>query len=95
MMKVSRLLLLIVWLGAHLLLVRGALAVDLHARLEQLNQREKQLIEKQEGLRQRERDIEEKLDEVRVLKQSILNKLEAQKPGVQQAPPTAAPVATP
>ena len=78
-------------LSATLLLARGVFAVDLHARLDQLNQREKQLLEKLEGLRQRERDVQEKLDEVRVLKQSILDKLQPQKPGTQAASPLPTP----
>jgi len=78
-------------LGASLLLALGAFAVDLQARLDQLNQREKQMIEKLDGLRQRERDVQEKLDEVRVLKQSILDKLQPQKPGTQATPPAPTP----
>ena len=78
-------------------LLRGSagLAVDLQARLQQLNQREKQLIEKLEGLQQRERDVQEKLDEIRVLKQAILNKIGVQKPGAAGSPPPPTPAATP
>ncbi len=64
---------------------------DLAAKIEQTNEREKQLIEKLEGLRQRERYIESQLEQVRQRKQELLSK-QAGKP-VQA--PGATPAATP
>ncbi|MFI5395300.1 MAG: hypothetical protein ACHQ9S_07170 [Candidatus Binatia bacterium] len=52
----------------------AALGDDAKARLEQLNEREKQLIEKLETLRQRERYIETQLEGLRYRKQQLLNK---------------------
>ncbi len=74
-----------------LLLAGGARAADLQTRLDQLNQREKQLLQKLEAVQQRERDLQERLDEVRLLKQAILNKLEVRKLGTQAATPAATP----
>ena len=90
-MRLDPRLISIAWLAAQLVCASGVFAVDLHARLDQLNQREQQLIEKLEGLRQRERDVQEKLDEIRVVKQSILDKLQAQKPGTLAATPVPTP----
>ncbi len=61
---------------------------DLAAKIEQTNEREKQLIEKLEGLRQRERYIESQLEQVRQRKQELLSK-QAGKP--VQAPGATAP----
>ncbi len=62
-------------------------AADLGAKIEQTNEREKQLIEKLESLRQRERYIESQLEQVRQRKQELLNK--------QAGKPVHAPGATP
>ncbi len=60
---------------------------DLAAKIEQTNEREKQLIEKLESLRRRERYIELQLEQVRQRKQELLSK--------QVGKPVQAPGATP
>jgi uncharacterized protein (DUF3084 family) len=58
----------------HLAAASGALAADIQAKIDQINAREKQLIEKLEAAQQRVRDIENKLAVVRQRKQELLNK---------------------
>jgi hypothetical protein len=41
------------------------------SRLERLNERERQLLDKLEALRQREREVEGKLEEIRALRQAL------------------------
>jgi len=76
--------------GIQMVLATGALGADVHAKIEQLNQREKQLIEKLEAVRQRERSVESKLEEVRRRKQALLRKqtgaLPVKVPGATAAP---------
>lgn len=82
------------WSFVLLLICISAVAVtpaifgaDLAAKIEQTNEREKQLLEKLEGLRQRERYIETQLEQVRQRKQELLSK--------QGGKPVQAPGATP
>jgi TolA-binding protein len=76
--------------GIQMMLATGALGADVQAKIEQLNQREKQLIEKLEDIRQRERYVESQLEEVRRRKQALLNKqggnLPVKVPGATAAP---------
>jgi hypothetical protein len=58
------------------------------ARLEALNEREKQLIDKLEDLRQRERDVETRLDEIRARKEALLARPEVRRLGARDATPT-------
>jgi cell division protein FtsB len=64
-----------------------ALGVDAKARLDQLNQREKQLIEKLDSVRQRERYLETQLEDLRRRKQDLLDKREVVAPGAPAATP--------
>jgi chromosome segregation ATPase len=77
--------------GMQMMLATGALAADVQAKIEQLNQREKQLIEKLDALRQRERFVETKLEEVRRRKQALLR----QQTGLPVKAPGATPEPTP
>ena len=77
--------------GIQMLLAPGAFGADTHAKIEQLKQREKQLIEKLEAMRQRERDIETKLEQVRHRKEALLSK----ERGLPVKVPGATPVPTP
>jgi uncharacterized coiled-coil DUF342 family protein len=56
-------------------------AADIQVKIDQLNQREKQLIEKLDALQQRERYIQNQLDEVRHRKDYLLNQQAVRKPG--------------
>ena len=71
-------------------LATGALGADVQAKIEGLNQREKELIERLEAVRQREQYIESKLKDVRRRKQALLNKqgghLPVKVPGATAAP---------
>ncbi len=77
--------------SAVAVLATGALGADVQAKIDQLNQHEKQLIEKLEAVRQRERYIESKLEELRRRKQALLSK----QTGLPVKAPGATPVATP
>jgi len=66
-------------------------AADVQAKLDQLNQREKQLIEKLEAAQQRERDIQSRLDEVRHRKEYLLNQQALHKPGHHNESPSPTP----
>ena len=77
--------------GIQMMLATGALGADGQAKIEQLNQREQQLIEKLEAVRQRERVIETKLEDVRRRKQALLSK----QTGLPVKVPGATPVPTP
>ncbi len=63
-------------------------AVSGQTRLEALQQREAQLIQKLEALRERERDIETRLEQTRALKQMLVSRQPVRKPGAQDATPT-------
>ena len=76
-------------LALSLMLSVAAPAADTQGKLDQLNAREKQLIEKLETLRQRERAIEDKLQEIRQRKQKLLGEQEVVKPGAPEATPSA------
>jgi prefoldin subunit 5 len=80
--------------GAVAVLATGALGADVQAKIEEVNRREKQLIEKLEELRQREQYIESSLEQVRRRKQALLSKqggsLPVKVPGATP-PPTPAP----
>jgi len=52
-----------------------ASAADLQTKIDQLNQREKELIEKLEATQQRIKEIETKLEAVRERKQELQSKL--------------------
>jgi len=80
--------------GIQMMLTTGVLGADVQAKIEQLNQREKQLIEKLEDVRQRERSIESKLEEVRRHKQALLSKQAGRRP-VKVPGATAAPTPAP
>jgi hypothetical protein len=77
-------------IGAVTVLRTGALGTDVQAKIEEVNQREKQLIEKLEALRQREQYIESSLEQVRRRKQALLSKqggnLPVKVPGATAAP---------
>jgi hypothetical protein len=76
-------------ISAAAVLATGALGTDVQVKIDELNQREKHLIEKLDAVRQRERDIESKLDEVRRRKQALLRKqtgLPVKVPGATAAP---------
>jgi chromosome segregation ATPase len=76
-------------IGAVAVLATGALGTDAQVKIDELNQREKQLIEKLEAVRQREQYIESKLEEVRRRKQALLSKqtgLPVKVPGATAAP---------
>jgi chromosome segregation ATPase len=75
--------------GIQIMLATGALGADVQAKVEELNQREKHLVEKLEEVRQRERYIESKLEAVRRRKQALLSKqtgLPVKAPGATPAP---------
>jgi hypothetical protein len=76
--------------GIQMMLATGALGADVQAKIEQLNQREKHLIEKLEDIRQRGRYIESQLEEVRRRKQVLLSQqggnLPVKIPGATPAP---------
>ena len=63
-------------------------AVPSQTRLEALQEREKQLIEKLDTLRERERAIETRLDQTRALKQMLLSRQAVRRPGTQDGTPT-------
>jgi hypothetical protein len=65
--------------------------VTIEARLEQINEKEKRLLEKLEAVRQRERDLESRLEAVRTYKQMLLNRQVVSRPGKPGATPTAIP----
>jgi prefoldin subunit 5 len=77
-------------IGAVAVVATGALGADVQAKIDELNQREKHLIEKLEEVRQREQYIESKLKDVRRRKQALLNKqgggLPVKVPGATAAP---------
>lgn len=81
----------LVALSFDLAVAPDVLAADMQVKLERLNQREKQLIEKLEAVRQRERDIQTRLEEVRHRKQSLLDQQEVHKPGSHEATPALPP----
>lgn len=84
--------LLIAVCAVQLAAAGAALGDDAKARLEQLNEHEKQLIEKLETVRQRERYIETQLEGLRYRKQQLLNKQEVVAPGARaNTPPSSAP----
>jgi DNA repair exonuclease SbcCD ATPase subunit len=72
--------------GVQMILATGALGGDVQAKIEELNQREKHLIEKLEDVRQRERYIESKLEAVRRRKQALLSRQAGKAPGATPAP---------
>ena len=75
--------------GIQMVLATGAPGADVQAKIEQTNQREKQLIEKLEAVRQRERYLESQLEAVRRRKQALLSKqagLPVKVPGTTPAP---------
>jgi predicted nucleic acid-binding Zn-ribbon protein len=78
-------------LGATLALAGSARAADLPTRLDQLNQREKQLLEKLDATQQRQRDIENQLEGLRRRKQFMLDEMAARKPAAPKATPAATP----
>ncbi len=63
-------------------------AVPNETRLEQLNRREKELMDKLAAVQQRAGDIEAKLAEVRALKQALTARQAVRKPGAPDVPPT-------
>jgi xanthine dehydrogenase iron-sulfur cluster and FAD-binding subunit A len=77
--------------GVQMILAAAALGTDIQAKIDKLNQREKQLIEKLEAVRQRERYIESKLEAVRRRKQALLS----ERTGLPVKVPGATPVPTP
>jgi chromosome segregation ATPase len=77
--------------GMQMILATGALGVDVQTKIDELNQREKQLIEKLEAVRQRERYIESNLEAVRRRKQALLSK----QTGLPVKAPGATPMLTP
>jgi phage shock protein A len=72
----------------QLALAAGVYAADVQAKIDQLNAREKQLIEKIDALQQRQRYLQDKLDEVRHRKEVLLNRKTVQRPGQPEATPT-------
>ncbi len=62
--------------------------VTIEARLEQINEKEKRLLEKLEAVRQRQRDLESRLEEVRTYKQMLLSRQPVSRPGQPGATPT-------
>ncbi len=86
-MRARRHLLLLLICLSQSALAHGALGADLSAKIEQINEREKQLIEKLDAVRQRERYIESQLEQVRQRKQELLSK--------QAGKPVQAPGGTP
>ena len=60
--------------GVHLALAVAASAADVQTKIDQLNQREQQLIEKLDAAQQRVKAIENKLAAIRQRKQELLNK---------------------
>lgn len=56
------------------------------SRLDELNAREKQLIEKLEAVRQRERDLESRLEDIRRRKQVLIDKQTARHPPTAATP---------
>jgi cell division protein FtsB len=72
-----------------------ALGVEVKTRLDQFNEREKQLIEKLESVRQRERYIETQLEDLRRRKQDLLDKREVVAPGAPAATPASDPPPAP
>jgi prefoldin subunit 5 len=87
-MGTARRLLIPITLWASVLLSTGAVAADTQSKLAELNEREKNMIEKLEGLRQRERALEDKLQQIRRRKQALLGK-PVVKPGAPADTPTA------
>ncbi len=56
-------------------------------RLEALEERERQLIDKLEAVRQRERDLQTRLDETRALKEALLARQAVRRPGAHDDTP--------
>lgn len=73
------------------MLARGVLAADVQAKLDQLNQREKQLLEKLDAVQQRERYLQTQLEEVRHRKEYYLDQLTVRQPGKQEGSPAQTP----
>ena len=82
-------------LGVTCAVVRTGFAADVQSKLDQLNEREKQLIQKLEAAQQRVRDIESRLEEVRHRKQYVLNQQAQRTAGKRDTAPAASPVPTP
>ena len=80
-------------LGVYLVLAAAASGADVQDKIDQLNAREKQLIEKLEGLHQRVRALEDKLDAIRNRRQQLLEKQAVRQLGKSPAatPSAAAP----
>jgi len=60
---------------------------DIKTKIEQLNEREKVLLEKLEATQQRERDLQSRLDEVRHRREFLQNQQQVHKPGQHAATP--------
>ncbi len=61
---------------------------SVETRLEQINEKERRLLEKLDAVHKRERDIENRLEQVRMYKQMLLARQGVIKPGTQGMTPT-------
>jgi len=66
-------------------------AVPAASRVERLNQREKELMEKLATVQQRARDIEAKLAEIRAAKEALVARQAVRRPGAADVPATPTP----
>jgi len=79
-------------IGCFEMCAAAAPATDIQTKIDQLNQREKELIEKLEATQQRVKEIETKLEAVRQRKQELASKQAARRLGASPAaPPNPAP----
>jgi hypothetical protein len=77
-------------LETHALVPLAGRSLIAGSRLDRLNQRERQLMQKLDGLRERARAVETQLDEVRMLKQALVGRQAVRRLESQDAnpPPT-------
>ena len=69
----------------QIVLAAAAPAADVQTKIDQLNQREKELIEKLEATQQRVKEIETKLEAVRQRKQDLASKQAVRRLGASPA----------
>ena len=69
----------------QMLLAAAAPAADVQTKIDQLNQREKELIEKLEATQQRVKEIQTKLEAVRQRKQELMSKQAVRQLGASPA----------
>ena len=78
-------------LGVQQVTPRAVRTLVAGSRLDRLNQRERQLMQKLDALHERARAVETQLDEIRVLKQTLLGRQAVRRLGSQEATPAPTP----